>query len=449
MENENTNLQGNENEELTPEEKVQADISEKIADAAEEVKEEIAEANGESVEEEPAQEFDEEGNPILPDGNSEIARYDENGELIVGEETKPEPVKVNMKRSNFIVSLIGAAVVGALILFLCLNIPKWIASMPEGSNVVAVNGESITDLDLSYYIYTEAVKYAQETNISQKDIGSYDWDKEVDGKKLSDTIKQKAVDTAIDELITLQMGKKNGITLTEEQSKQVESQINTLSAQYGEEGFALRTRTMGIPTAKQYGKMYRKVMTLQSVEKDMGENPDKYYPSDKSVLNEYTQDDKASVKHILIKTAEDAAAEGEEAPEAGPVEDKKALAEAICQRAKGGEDFDELIKEYNQDTGEPDEGYTFGSGEMMPEFEEAAFKLKVDEISDVVETSYGYHIIKRVVGANELKAYNKAQNAKGIKINKKALEKISLSEIMKDIADATDKVQAESAAAGK
>ncbi len=75
----------------------------------------------------------------------------------------------------------------------------------------------------------------------------------------------------------------------------------------------------------------------------------------------------------------------------------KKTAEAVLKEAKSGKDFDELIDKYNEDPGvaqNPD-GYTFTYGEMVEPFEEAAFALKEGEISGIVETSYGYHIIKR------------------------------------------------------
>jgi len=98
--------------------------------------------------------------------------------------------------------------------------------------------------------------------------------------------------------------------------------------------------------------------------------------------------------HILILTQDEAT--GEPLDEAGKKKAKK-LADNILSRLKKGEDFDKLCKEYTQDPGYAlnPEGYIFTKGEMVQEFETAAFELKVGEISNVVETSYGYHILQK------------------------------------------------------
>jgi parvulin-like peptidyl-prolyl isomerase len=70
--------------------------------------------------------------------------------------------------------------------------------------------------------------------------------------------------------------------------------------------------------------------------------------------------------------------------------------EDILKRAKGGEDFSKLASQYSDDPGSKDRGgeYTFPRGQMAPEFETAAFSLNTNQISDIVTTVFGYHIIK-------------------------------------------------------
>lgn len=95
-----------------------------------------------------------------------------------------------------------------------------------------------------------------------------------------------------------------------------------------------------------------------------------------------------SARHILLRAP----------AEATPAQrdSVRALAESIRERAVAGEDFAALAAEYSQDGSAQqggDLGY-FGRGRMVAPFEEAAFQLQPGETSDVVETPFGYHVIR-------------------------------------------------------
>jgi len=69
----------------------------------------------------------------------------------------------------------------------------------------------------------------------------------------------------------------------------------------------------------------------------------------------------------------------------------------LVARLKKGEEFDKMAKQYSQDAGSAAKGGTldeFTRGQMAPAFEQAAFALKPGELSDVVETPFGFHIIR-------------------------------------------------------
>lgn len=73
------------------------------------------------------------------------------------------------------------------------------------------------------------------------------------------------------------------------------------------------------------------------------------------------------------------------------------LAKEVAKKAQDGDDFAKLAEKYSTDEENAKEGGelpAFGAGEMTPEFEDAAFDMKEDEISDPIESDFGFHIIK-------------------------------------------------------
>ncbi len=98
-------------------------------------------------------------------------------------------------------------------------------------------------------------------------------------------------------------------------------------------------------------------------------------------------------RHILLSTRDPVT--GQELSDADK-RAKHAQIEKLLARARKGEDFAKLATEYTEDPGSRNNGgeYTFPRGRMVPEFDAAAFSLSAGQISDVVTTTYGYHIIK-------------------------------------------------------
>ena len=111
--------------------------------------------------------------------------------------------------------------------------------------------------------------------------------------------------------------------------------------------------------------------------------------TEQEILDEWNRtphEDTVEASHILFRIT-DPSKEAE----------VKARAEAVLKRAKAGENFADLAREYSEDPGTAVQGGYLGPfqrGQMVREFENAAFSLKPGEISDLVKTDYGYHIIK-------------------------------------------------------
>jgi len=267
-------------------------------------------------------------------------------------------------------------------LLLCLLLLLTGCGRDEKIKIVLTNGfdrDEIFRIESTSCHLPEAMVYLINTQTRYEAIyGSRLWEKSLRGKSLEQNVKDGVLaDLAQIKVMNL-LAEKNGVELTEGEME--------LAAQAGQAYMASLDETvaekMGIDE-KTVAAMYREYAVA-----------DKVYRYIIKDINPEISDDEArtiTVEHILIKTYSlDGSGQRSPYTPQQKEEARKRAREAL-REIQGGADFESVASKYNEDNKSI---YSFGKGEMEPTFEKAAFNLGTGEISDIVETDYGYHIIK-------------------------------------------------------
>lgn len=238
---------------------------------------------------------------------------------------------------------------------------------------------------------------------------------------------QYDAETAFEELknvkVMYQKALENGIEYTDEDKKALDDELNEMIEQYGgKEAFD--------KVLKQFGLTYDQYYAITTMSEHVSKLNEKVV--ELGLFKEATEDQVKAffdanvlkAKHILVTTVNP---ETGEALSEEEIKAKKALIEETYAKIAAGADFDSF-KNLNEDPGsvESPDGYVFINTEnikddettlslfqqagmtMVSEFEKGAAALDFDKVSEPVETTYGYHIIKRVAFTEEDYEENKA-----------------------------------------
>ncbi len=215
------------------------------------------------------------------------------------------------------------------------------------------------------------------------------WEANVEGITLEQNVKDTAL-ARIAQIKTMNLlAKQHNVELSEEEMEMAKEAASFYYASLNDSEKAAMGVTEGI------------IYTLYS-EYALANKVYQYIIKD---INPEISDDEArtiTVQHILIKTyALDGTGAKIEYSQAAKTQAYESAKE-VLKLAKEDADFEELIGKYSEDNSANNLNgiYSFGKGDMDKAFEEAAFNLGTDEISEVVESEYGYHIIKCITTFN-------------------------------------------------
>jgi peptidyl-prolyl cis-trans isomerase C len=269
--------------------------------------------------------------------------------------------------------------------------------------IVKVNKENIMKSEFDK-LYNTAIE--QMKQLSSKEIS----------KEEDELLKQKVLDQLIAQKLLLQEAKKRNIKVTK---RELADGIKTVKSRFPSDQMFLQELKKENLTEKQFEKQIEEqIMVLKLTEEVVKKNMVKPTENDaRELFNKIVKlidkkdvklqgdeqdelkllaqlvqryfDEQVRVRHILIRVAPNASQKEKE-------EAKKKIME-IKSRIDKGEDFTTLAQKFSEDPGSKDRGGDLGfiaKGDTVEEFEKAAFSLKEGQVSDIVETKYGYHIIK-------------------------------------------------------
>jgi foldase protein PrsA len=275
-----------------------------------------------------------------------------------------------------------------------------------------------------YFVLTPGTFFTE----LQRNMGkNMDQLKTLDPKRLQDFFKNN-IERLGERQLFLEAAKNAGVTVPIAELDSSLAKIYTQNG--GQEAFAKRIGEQGI-TLEVVRQDVEREMTLRKYFDKMNAEF-KVNPADLEAA--YNQDKSATVRHILLLTQ-------------GMNDSSKTATrlkmQGILDRAKAGEDFAGLAKQYTEDPGSKTTGglyADFPRGQMVKSFEDAAFTIPVGQLSDIVETEYGFHILQIVERKKETRPLDQVKGELEQQLLRTKRRELSTNLLTKLKADANYKV---------
>jgi len=239
--------------------------------------------------------------------------------------------------------------------------------MQRGTSIAAtINGEVIYASELEREITAVARQYNIDLNSEQ-------------GRKQRDEIARVVLDQMIEQRLILQEARRRNAPAGEQQ---VDAAIEDIKKNFPSEGeFQLALDQRGL-TLNDLRDRLRTNLTVQNLQAQVSkatvseDEIRKFYQDNRK---EYDRPEQVRVRHILVES--------------------DAEARFVLARLARGEKFEDLAKQLSRDPGSKEQGGDLGfvaRGQLVPEFEQAAFALQPGQVSKIVKTQYGYHVIRGI-----------------------------------------------------
>lgn len=254
--------------------------------------------------------------------------------------------------------------------------------------VLRIDGVDVTAERYLYWLFSSV------SNAATYYCGADGFDADAgDGRSYAEVCQDFTLEAAKQYAAVESWTKEQGISATEEQIASAAEQTDAYAQQYGDFGF----QYMGV-TKETMEYLYLQYSNYENLRDAILTEGGALAPTEEELAAYAEVSGLMKADHILLSTKD--LTTGEALDDAA-VQSQLAKAQEILAQLRATDDLEStfmtLADEYSEDPGRsvyPD-GYVFGEGEMLQEFEDAAKSLAPGELSDIVETSAGYHILLR------------------------------------------------------
>lgn len=297
------------------------------------------------------------------------------------------------------------------------DIVQEVLGVPGDTTILTINGVDVPAEKYLFWLVNaiETEKYYYGNPLESDE----DWIQQIDGMTTRDVLKGDALDRTLLFQVVENEANKRGLAVAEDDEASLQNQMVELEEQAGGAEY-LQNRLDTVCVSREGFLSLNRVQYLDGELYDYMSEAGELDMSEEEIDAYLEKNGMYGAKHILLSTRrlneEGTAYEDFSDEEKAEVLKK---AQGLCEQLKNAEDkealFEELMNEYSEDGRDENgdlyspEGYTAAvsqsadssmwgvfDGPMVTEFEEGAKALEIGEISEPVETSYGYHIILRV-----------------------------------------------------